>query len=139
MGSSAGQLQHCQPTMQSDLHWTSSDGYSTSTSATPRQDTFMEEDRQPATPLSHSHQQPLSRGHGLSNSSSAPDLRLMMATDLPDVRPTYLPTPGSYAGAMVPYKGPEVGRLLQFLASGRLDGIQHQQVVWTYTWLCRAT
>ena len=44
----------------------------------------------------------------MSHSSSAPDLRLLLATELPDTRPMYLPVPGSYAGALVPYKGPEV-------------------------------
>lgn len=103
----SGQMQHCQPMMQSDLHWTASDGYSTSNSATPKQDVMMEEDQRVVTPASQWQHQVLPRSSGMSNSSSAPDLRLMLTTEIPQTRPMFLPNPGSYAGAMVPYKGPE--------------------------------
>ena len=96
--------------LQSDLHWTASDGYSTSNSATPQQDVTMEEDQRLVTPASQWQHQLLPRSSGMSNSSSAPDLRLMLTTEIPHSRPMFLPNSGSYAGAMVPYKGPEVRR-----------------------------
>lgn len=69
---------------------------------------MMEEDQQSVTPApQHQHQLP-PRAAGISHSSSAPNLRLMLATELPDSRPMYLPVPGSYAGALVPYTSPEV-------------------------------
>lgn len=88
-----------------ELHWTASDG-STSNSVS-QQPVMMEEDQQSALPAPQHLQQTLGRSHGMSHSSSAPDLRLLLTTQLPDTRPMFLPDLGSYAGAMVPYKGPE--------------------------------
>lgn len=67
---------------------------------------MMEEDQQSVTPAPQ-HQFPPTAA-GIAHSSSAPNLRLMLATELPDSRPMYLPVPGSYAGALVPYTSPEV-------------------------------
>ena len=69
----------------------------------------MEEDGQSATPIAH-HNGP-SRSYNvpmLSHSNSAPDLRLLLSTSLPEAPSTVLPNDYSYAGAMVPYKGPQV-------------------------------
>ena len=68
----------------------------------------MEEDEQSATPtaltlLESSADEPM-----LTHSNSAPDLRLLLTTGLPDTRDMFLPTAGSYAGALVPYKSPQV-------------------------------
>lgn len=68
----------------------------------------MEEDQQSATPVPPHQERLLPRAAGMSHSSSAPDLRLMLATELPDSKPMYLPVLGSYAGALVPYTSPEV-------------------------------
>ncbi len=68
----------------------------------------MEEDQQSVTPTHQVHQQLPPRNNGMSHSSSAPDLRLLLTTELPDTKQTFLPVAGSYAGVMVPYKGPEV-------------------------------
>ncbi len=92
---------------QPELHWTASDGYSTSNSVS-QQTVMMEDDQQSNTPLHQQHQPTPQRTHGMSHSNSAPDLRLMLATQLPDSKPLFLPALGSYAGVMVPYKGPEV-------------------------------
>ena len=92
---------------QPELHWTASDGYSTSNSVS-HQTVMMEDDQQSNTPLHQQHQPTPQRTHGMSHSNSAPDLRLMLATQLPDSKPLFLPALGSYAGVMVPYKGPEV-------------------------------
>ena len=94
---------------QPELHWTASDGYSTSNSVS-QQTVMMEDDQQSNTPLHQQHQPTPQRTHGMSHSSSAPDLRLMLATQIPDSKPLSLPALGSYAGVMVPYKGPEVRR-----------------------------
>lgn len=90
---------------QPELHWTASDGCSTSNSVS-QQTVMMEDDQQCITP--QQHQSMTQRTHGMSHSSSAPDLRLMLATQIPDSKPMFLPALGSYAGVMVPYKGPEV-------------------------------
>ena len=98
-----------QPSVQTDLHWTASDGYSTSNSNGKQSAVvLMEEDQQSDTPAPQEQHQVPPRGLGIPHSNSAPDLRLMLATELPDNRPMYLPVPGSYVGALVPYKGPEV-------------------------------
>lgn len=67
----------------------------------------MEEDEQAATPSTQASRRPSSEGM-LSHSSSAPDLRLLLTTPLPDNQHMFLPNAGSYAGALVPYKGPQV-------------------------------
>ncbi|DBA73883.1 TPA: hypothetical protein ACH3X2_009534 [Trebouxia sp. C0005] len=100
----SGSLQPGLP--QPELHWTASDGYSTSNSVS-QQTVMMEDDQQSNTPLHQQHQPTPQRTHGMSHSNSAPDLRLMLATQLPDSKPLFLPALGSYAGVMVPYKGPE--------------------------------
>lgn len=88
---------------------TASDGYSTSNSISKQPEvTVMEEDQQSIAPAHQQQHQNPPRGPGMSHSSSAPDLRLTLATELPDNRPMFLPVPGSYAGALVPYKSPEV-------------------------------
>lgn len=86
----------------------------------------MEEDEQSATPtaltlLESSADEPM-----LTHSSSAPDLRLLLTTALPDTRDMFLPTFGSFAGALVPYKSPQVSdgcaiELLVCCACMRLD------------------
>jgi len=90
---------------QPELHWTASDGYSTSNSVS-KNTVMMEDDQQSNTP--QQHQSMTQRTHGMSHSNSAPDLRLMLATQLPNSKPLFLPALGSYAGVMVPYKGSEV-------------------------------
>ncbi|KAL0018425.1 hypothetical protein WJX77_004755 [Trebouxia sp. C0004] len=94
------------PLAQPQLCWTASDGYSTSNSVS-HQTVMMEDDQQSITPLHQQHQPTPQRTHGMSHSNSAPDLRLMLATQLPASKPLFLPALGSYAGVMVPYKGPE--------------------------------
>ena len=69
---------------------------------------MMEEDQQSVTPALQLHQQIPSRNYAMSHSSSAPDLRLLLATELPSTKTMFLPVQGSYAGAMVPYKSLEV-------------------------------
>lgn len=103
-----GSLTSSQPSEQTDLHMTASDA-SNSVGRQPEV-TVMEQDQQSVAPAPASQQQNQNpaRGPGMSHSSSAPDLRLMLATELPDNRPMFLPVPGSYAGALVPYKSPEV-------------------------------
>ena len=87
---------------------TASDGYSTGNSVGKHPEvTMMQEDQQSVAPAQQQHQNP-ARGPSMSHSSSAPDLRMMLATELPDNRPMFLPMPGSYAGALVPYKSLEV-------------------------------
>ena len=104
-----GSTTSSQPSEQTVLHMTASDGYSTSNSMGRQPEvTVMEEDQQSVAPASQQQHQNPARGPGMSHSSSAPDLRLMLATELPDNRPMFLPVPGSYAGALVPYKSPEV-------------------------------
>ena len=69
----------------------------------------MEEDGQSATPVAR--QNGLSRSYNvpmLNHSNSAPDLRLLLNSSLPEAQGTVLPNDCSYAGAMVPYKGPQV-------------------------------
>jgi len=103
----AGSLHTGLPLAQPELYWTASDGYSTSNSVS-QQIVMMEDDQQSITPLHQQHQPMPQRTHGMSHSNSAPDLRLMLATQLPESKPLFLPALGSYAGVMVPYKGPEV-------------------------------
>ena len=93
---------------QSELQWTASDDFSTSNS-NGKHDVVIEEAPQSVVPIPPQlhPQMPPTRG-ALSHSSSAPDLRLLLTTELPDAKPMFLPIPGSYAGAMVPYKSPEV-------------------------------
>lgn len=104
--SCSGSLQSAHPVIQSELQWTASDGYSTCNSLG-KQDTMMEEDQQSVTPALQLHQQIPSRNYAMSHSSSAPDLRLLLATELPSTKTMFLPVQGSYAGAMVPYKSLE--------------------------------
>lgn len=70
--------------------------------------TVMEVGQQSIAPAPQPQHRDLTREPGMSHSTSAPDLRLILATELPDTRPMYLPAPGSYAGALVPYTSPEV-------------------------------
>lgn len=110
--SGPGLMPSPQTVPQIDLHWTASDSYSTgnsTSSSVGNLPSMMDEDPQSVMPTVHQQQQNQlpPRSIGLSHSSSAPDLRLLLATELPDTRPLYMPVSGSYAGALVPYKGPE--------------------------------
>lgn len=130
---------------QIDLHWTASDSYSTgnsTSSSVGNLPSMMDEDPQSVMPTVHQQQQNQlpPRSTGLSHSSSAPDLRLLLATELPDTRPLYMPVPGSYAGALVPYKGPEVcPQLLSWqcvLADVALGSASVVQLCYCH-WYCR--
>ena len=101
----AGSVTSSQPSEQTDLHITASDGNSIGKQGAV---TVMEVDQQSTAPAPQQQHRDPTRGSGMSHSTSAPDLRLILATELPDNRPMYLPAPGSYAGALVPYTSPEV-------------------------------
>ena len=86
-----------------------SDGYSTGNSVGKQPEvTVMQEDQLSVAHAPQQQHQNPARGPGMSHSSSAPDLRLMLAMELPDNGPMFLPVPGSYVGALVPYRSPEV-------------------------------
>lgn len=105
--SSQGTCSHALPQRQ----WSGSSANNSTSCSFDQYPSAMDEDQQSVTPNTSSSQHHFS-DHPmgmLSSSNSAPDLRLLLTTSLPDAHGMFLPTSGSYAGALVPYKGPQVG------------------------------
>lgn len=106
--SSHSSFSHTHPQRQ----WSGSSA-NNSTSILSQYPSAMEEDEQSDTPTTsispqQSSHEPIPM---LSNSSSAPDLRLLLTTGLPDTQHMFPATAGSYAGALVPYKGSQVSAI----------------------------
>lgn len=102
---SNGNFAHACPQRQ----WSGSSGNNCTGCSFSQYPSAMDEDQQSVTPNTSSSQDhfcdhPMGM---LSSSNSAPDLRLLLTTSLPDAHDMFLPTSGSYAGALVPYKGPQ--------------------------------